>query len=224
MPDLNFTVERAEPVPYAVAPTLNFTTRVTNTDGTDADEVIQSVMLRCQIQIETTRRKYEPDEQAKLLDLFGEPGRWAQTLKTMLWTHADKVVQQFTGSTSFELPVPCTFDFNVATTKYFAALTDGEIPLCFLFSGTMFYQNEEGLLQAAQISWEKEAHFRLPVSVWKQMMDMYYPNSAWLNIRRDTFDKLQDYKMQNSIPTWEQALESLLADREKVKTAVAKSE
>src|ERR1044072_9467151 len=119
MPDLNFTIERAEPVPYAVAPTLNFSTRVTNIDN---DEVIQSVMLRCQIQ--TTRRKYEAVEQARLRDIFVDPERWAQTLKTMLWTHADKVVQQFTGSTSFELPVPCTFDFNIATTKYFAALAD----------------------------------------------------------------------------------------------------
>lgn len=221
MPDLNFTVEAAEPVPYSVTPILNFKTRVTNADPS---EVIQSVMLRCQIQIETTRRKYREEEQTKLLDLFGAPERWAQTLKTMLWTHSSVVVQEFTGSASFELPVPCTFDFNVATTKYFGALENGDIPLCFLFSGTMFYQNESGVLQAAQISWEKEAYFSLPVSVWKEMMELYYPNSAWLNIRRDVFDRLQDYKMRRSIPTWERALESLLADGEEVKTAAAKSE
>lgn len=207
MPDLNFKVESVEAIAYSVSPLLNFKVSVTNAD---AAEAIQSVMLRCQIQIETTRRQYNPDEQAKLLDLYGEPSRWGQTLKTLLWTHSNVVVQQFTGSTVIDLPVVCTFDFNVATTKYFNGLEGGEIPLCLLFSGTAFYYDENGALQVGQISWEKEANYRLPIGVWKQMMDMYYPNSVWLNIRRDVFENLQDFKMRQSIPSWEQALESLL--------------
>jgi hypothetical protein len=67
-------------------------------------------------------------------------------------------------------------------------------------------------LQVAQISWEKEARFRLPVQVWREMMEHYYPNSAWLCLGRDAFDLLADYKRRNSIPTWEQAMEMLLAD------------
>ncbi|MEO6655328.1 MAG: DUF6084 family protein [Pyrinomonadaceae bacterium] len=217
MPDLNFAVERAEAVPYAAAPLLNLKVRVTTADP---DEVIQSVMLRCQIRIETTRRQYSPAEQAKMFELFGEPARWGQTLKTLLWTHTSMVITPFTGSTAIEMPVPCTFDFNVATTKYFDGVEMGDIPLCLLFSGTVFYHDGDGLLQMAQISWEKEASYRLPISVWKQMMEMYYPNCAWLNIRKDVFDKLQEYKMQRGLTSWERALEGLLpSEAEKGNTA-----
>lgn len=207
MPDLDFQVEGAEAVPFSVSPLLNLRVRLTNKDET---EKVQSVLLRCQIQIEVARRQYSPGEQAKMFELFGEPERWGQTLRTMLWTHANAVVPPFAGSTLVDLPVPCTFDFNVATTKFFNGLAGGDIPLCLLFSGTVFYSDGEGMLQVAQISWEKEANFRLPVSVWKSMMDHYYPNSAWLNIRLDVFEKIQEYKMRRAIPSWEQAFESLL--------------
>ncbi len=195
-------------MPYAAAPLLALKLSITNAD---AAELIQSVALRCQIQLEVTRRRYSATEQERLLDLFGEPERWGQTLRTMLWTHVSVVVPPFTGSTVVDLPVPCTFDFTVAATKYFAGLDDGEIPLCLLFSGTVFYEAAEGALQTTQISWEKEAKYRLPVQVWQQMMDMYYPNLAWLSLRRDVFDRLAQYKRQRGLPTWEQTLESLLA-------------
>ena len=133
----------------------------------------------------------------------------------MLWTHASLVVTAFTGSDVVDLPVPCTFDFNIAATKYFAGLTDGEVPLNLLFSGTVFYTNDEGALQVAQISWDKEARYRLPVGVWNQMIDIYYPNSAWLSLRKDVFDRLYRYKVRRGIPTFEQALESLLPDEER---------
>lgn len=211
MPDLDFQVEGAEAVAHAAAPLLAFKLRIASMD---ANEPIHSVALRCQIQIEATRRSYNEKEQNRLLDLFGEPERWAQTLRTMLWTHASVIVTPFTGSTVVELPVPCTFDFNVAATKYFAGLEDGEVPLCLLFSGTIFYESADEALQVSQISWEKEAKYRLPVRVWQEMMDFYYPNSVWLSLRRDVFDRLYQYKMRHGIPTWEQALESILADAE----------
>ncbi len=137
MPDLDFQVESVEAVPFAVAPLLNFKLRV---DNSNPDEWIQTVALRCQIQIEPTRRQYNPEEQEKMLDLFGEPERWGQTLKTMLWTHASTVVSPFQNTTTVDLPVNCTFDFNVAGTKYFAGLASGEFPLLLLFSGTVFYE------------------------------------------------------------------------------------
>ncbi len=207
MPDLSFQVEGAEAVPYAVAPLLALKLRVTNADP---QEPIQTVALRCQIQLEVTRRRYNPEEQERLHDLFGEPERWGQTLRTMLWTHASINIPPFNGNTVVDLQVPCSFDFNVAATKYFAGLEDGEIPIELLFSGTVFYEAPDGALQVAQISWEAEARYRLPVRVWKEMMDIYYPNSAWLNLRRDVFERLYEYKRRRGIPTWEQALEEIL--------------
>lgn len=212
MPDLDFQVEGTEVEPYAAAPTLNFKLRVANADPT---ELVHSVMLRCQIQIEATRRQYNPAEQERLLDLLGEPDRWSHTLRTMLWTHASVVIAPFTGVTLVDIPVPCTFDFNVAATKYFAALEAGEVPLVLQFSGTIFYAAEDGALQATQISWSKEGRYRLPIAVWQEMMDVHYPNTAWLCLRRDVFERLHQYKMRRGIPTWEQTLERLLPDDQK---------
>lgn len=207
MPDLQLAIESAEVVQYAAAPLLAFKVRITNNPR---EEIIHTVALRTQIQIEVTRRKYDANEQSRLLDLFGEPDRWGQTLRNMLWTHASVVVPRFTGSVLAEIPVPCSFDFNVAATKYFHGVTSGDLPLCFQFSGTVFYQAEDGPLQVAPISWDKEAKYRLPVKVWKDLMDVYYPNSAWLALQRNTFEKLYQYKMREGIPTWEEALESAL--------------
>ena len=170
--------------------------------------------LRCQIQIEVARRKYSGGDQKKLRDLFGEPERWGQTLRPLLWTHASVVAPQFTGSAVVSLQVPCTFDFNVAATKYFHGLADGDIPLCLMFSGTVFYADAEGALRIAPISWDKETRFRLPLKVWQDMMDLYYPNTAWLSLRRDVFDQLQEYKVRHGIPSWEQTMERILAEAE----------
>ena len=214
MPDLRFKIESASVVPFAAVPMLAFQLQIENAA---AGEQIHTIALRCQIQIETTRRRYAPEEQERLVDLFGHPDRWSQTLRSLLWTHANLVVPGFAGaSTVVDLQVPCTFDFNVAATKYFEGLKDGDIPLNMLFSGTVFYAHPDSLLQVAPISWEQEAKYKLPVKLWREMMDTYYPNSAWINLRRDVFDRLYRYKMQHGIPTWEQAIEHVLCDEEVV--------
>ena len=94
MPDLSFRVEAAEPVLFAASPALLLKLRV---DNADPREVIHTVALRCQIQLEVTRRRYSPEEQERLVDLFGEPGRWSQTLRNMLWTNASLMVSRFSG-------------------------------------------------------------------------------------------------------------------------------
>ncbi len=205
--DLNFQIQSVEPIVHAASPQLAFGMAISETAAAD----IQSVLLKCQVRIEPTRRRYKTEDPERLLDLFGPPERWGKTMHSMLWTHAHVIVPAFSGSVTTELAVPCSFDFNVAATKYFAALEDGEIPLCFLFSGTVFYQAEDGRLQVAPISLEKQADFRLPVAVWKQMMDHYYPHSTWLCLDHDVFDRLLRYKAGNGLPTWEQAIEILLA-------------
>jgi Family of unknown function (DUF6084) len=207
MVDLNFHVEKAEVEPFAASPLLVFKLRVSTARPVEA---VHAVALRCQIRIEPTRRPYAEGERQPLADLFGEPKRWGQTLRSMLWAHANVMVPSFTGSREVDLPVPCTYDFNVATAKYFYALEEGDVPLCLLFSGTIFYPGDDGALQVSQISWEKETQFRLPVRTWREMMDHYYPNCAWLSLRKDIFDRLYRYKVRHGLPTWEEAFEKLL--------------
>ena len=212
MPDLDFEIVGAEVPPYASIPTLLFKMRIVNREGfpTAEEQRIHSISLRCQIQIAVTRRHYNPEEQVHLLDVFGEPKRWGDTLRSLLWMHASTVVPQFSGSTTVDLPVPCTYDFEVVSTKYFDALREGDIPLLFLFSGTIFYEGEEGNLQVSQISWSKEASYRLPVATWQDMIARYYPNTAWIRLHKDVFDQLYRYKAVHGLPTWEKVVEQLL--------------
>jgi Family of unknown function (DUF6084) len=212
VPDLDFELESADALPYAAVPTILFRLRVTN--AVEGEE-IDSVSLRTQIRIAATQRRYDPPEQDRLRELFGEPHQWKDSLRSLLWTNTNTIVPRFAGGAVFEMPVTCTYDFDVVGTKYFAALEDGEIPLEFLFSGSAFYRRTGGALQVAQISWEKEAKFRLPVQVWRDMMEHYFPNSAWLRIRKDTFDRLYDYRASNALLTWERTLDNLLDAAEK---------
>ncbi len=210
MPDLQFGAIDAEYLPYAAAPTILFKLPIRNTvEG----EEIDSIMLRAQVRLEVMRRHYDAETEARLLELFGPPERWGQTLRSMVWTHVTAVVPRFSTTTVAEVPVSCSYDFEVAASKYFYALEDGEVPLIFLFSGTIFYRRGDGPLQIDQIPWEKETQFRLPVRVWKEMMEHYFPNSAWLRVRKDVFDQLYAYKARGAFPTWEAALEALLPPR-----------
>ncbi len=207
MPDLSFEIINAEIPPFAVTPTLIFKLRITNMG---AENAIHSISLRSQIQIAANQRSYSAEAQSRLLELFGAPHRWGTTLHPLLWTHSNTVIPQFRASVVVDLPISCTYDFEVATTKYFDALEDGEIPLNFLFSGTTFYEGKEARLQVEQIPWSREASYRLPVTTWKEMIARYYPNSAWIRLHKDVFNQLYQYKATHSLPTWEDAITRLL--------------
>ena len=208
MPDLNFQVTGIEPSARGLTPILHFNLEISNEPPS---ERIQAVMVQAQIQIQAAQRRYNDREKEGLKDLFGTPDRWGQTLRNRLWAHANTTVRAFSGSTEAVLPVQCTYDFNVIATKYFYALEEGEVPLLFLFSGTIFYAGPDDGLQVQQISWDKECVYRMPVKAWADLMDHYYPNSAWLSLQRDVFDRLSAYKSRLGMLTWEQAIEHLLA-------------
>lgn len=219
MPELAFEIAGVAVVKSAAAPTLAFDLRIASAP---AEERIQSILLRCQIQLDAPRRAYREGERERLVDLFGPAELWGRSLRSLLWTNTCVVVPGFAGSAAVELPVACTFDFNVAATKYFAALEDGEAPVGFLFSGTVFYAGAGGALQAGPIPWTKEAGYRLPVRVWKEMMDLYYPDSAWICLRRDAFARLCEYRMRRGIATWEAALARLLPESEEAAVTEAR--
>lgn len=212
MVDLSFSVEGAQVERFAAAPFILFRVAI---DCRDGSRSIRNVMLQCQIRIETTRRAYQKDEKSRLSDLFGEPQQWSRPLQGLLWTHASTVVPAFERSCVASLPVPCSFDFNVAATKYFHGLTAGEVPLLLLFSGAVFYDDGQGL-QISQIGWDQEVRYRLPVALWQDMMHLYYPDSAWLRLSRDVFARLERYKRRHALTAWEQALERLLDAQERL--------
>jgi hypothetical protein len=209
MPDLNFFVSGVDAAVKGLVPLLHFKLEISNQPP---DETIQSVILQAQIQIQAPQRAYSPNEKEKLFELFGPLEQWGQTLRNKLWTHANTIVPAFTGSTETTLSVPCSFDLNLAATKYFYGIEEGEVPLLFLFSGTTFYAGADGRLQVQQISWNKESTYRMAVQVWKDVMEQHYPNTSWLYLGRDVFERLCAFKRRSGVATWEQAMERLLAN------------
>jgi len=207
MTNLSFTVLGARAEPYAAVPTLVFRLGITESTG----ERIHALALRCQIQIEPRHRHYTGHEEERLLELFGEPRRWGETLNTLLWTHTSTMLPGFTGSIEIDLPVACTYDFEVTGTKYFHALDDGEIPLLLLFNGTVFTRGQTGF-SVEPVPWEKEAPFRLPVKIWRELMDQYFPDSAWIRLRRESFNALHRFKGRRALPTWDDTIEALIRE------------
>jgi hypothetical protein len=208
--ELVFDCIGAQAERFAVVPSLTLRLRITETSG----ERVDAIALRCQIRVEPQRRRYSAEEAERLRDLFGDTDRWADTLKPLQFTTLSLMVPGFTGTTTQDLAVPCTFDLEIASTRFFDALTDGEIPLLLLFSGTIFGRRD-GRLSVQQVPWSKECSFGLPAAVWRETVDAHFPDSAWLPVHRDTLEAVQRFKSRNALPTWDSAVAALLEQAER---------
>lgn len=204
-PELDFAVDAVEAVEHAAVPTLRFRVRV---DAGGA--AVRSLALNVQIRIAAQRRAYSDAEREALYELFGAPGEFGRSLRSLLWTHVAVNVSAFEGETVAELHVPCTYDLDVVASKFLNALADGVIPLELLFSGTAFFTDPDGRLQVAAIPWDREAACTLPVAVWRGALERAFPGTAWLRVGRDVFGRLLAYRSKHGLLTWDAALEELL--------------
>ena len=177
--------------------------------------------LRCQVRILAQRRGYDADEEAGLLELFGSRGRWPTTLKPFIWMHSGILVQGFADSTDVDLPLPCTFDFDVAAAKYLNSLRDGTVPLEFLFSGTVFTQGRRRASASSRFPGTGKRPTALPVAAWRPLMDAFFPNQGWIRLDRDVLAALARYKSVRGLTSWEAAVEWLLAGGLRVTGAAA---
>lgn len=207
MPRLSFQVKTAAGVSPAAQPTIVFTLAVHNAV---VDEVVQSIALRVQLRIDPARRRYSADEERGLVDLFGAPSRWKETVSPLLWTHATTTVPAFVGETAAELSVPCSWDFDAGAARYFHAVKSGDVPLLLLFSGTTLYVGADGRLQVDPLPFSAEARFALPSSTWTAALDGYAPGAAALLLSRDLLERLDRHRRASSLPTLEAALERLV--------------
>jgi Family of unknown function (DUF6084) len=203
--ELVFDCIGAKPEKFAVVPSMSVILRIAETTGQRVD----AIALRCQIRIEPARRRYCVEEAERLNDLFGDTARWSDTLKPMQLTTVATMVPGFSGSTEINLPVAFTYDLEIGSTRYFAGLEDGEIPLLLLFSGTIF-SSVAGKLQIQQVPWSKEARFRLPLRVWREAIDAHFPDSAWIKMSASVLDELLAFKSRSALPTWDATLTALL--------------
>jgi hypothetical protein len=207
MNDLRFGVTGVRPMADGMTPVLSFTVRISQSE---VEEVVQSILLNAQIQIQPTHRAYDSQEKEKLVELFGTPERWGQTVRNRLWAHAHTTVSPFQGETEAELHVPCTCDLNIASAKYLYALETGEVSLLFLFSGSVFYQGADHHLQIRPIGWDKECLYRMPIRTWQELMETHYPDTVWFGLQQEVFDRLYAFKRRCGLATWDQAITNLL--------------
>jgi hypothetical protein len=204
VPQLGFEVTGARCVERCAVPTLGFALRIS------AGQAVRSLLLDTQIQIAARRRSYAEPEPDRLADLFGPRKDWGTTLRTLLWARVTTVVPPFGSEADVELQMPCTYDFEVAASRYLDALAGGDVPLEFLFSGTVFYAGADGRLQAARIPWEQEAELRMPVAVWRETMDRHFRGTSWIRLRKDVVDRLAAYRARHTLASWEETMERLL--------------
>jgi len=207
MADLIFGCTGATAERYAATPTVTFSLTITERSGVR----VHAIALRGQIRIEPHRRRYSAAEAQRLHDLFGDPSRWAETVKPIQLATVTTMVPAFTAVTEVDLPVPCSYDLEVASARYLQGLDDGTIPLLLLFSGTVFVATEEGY-SVELVPWSAEASYRMPVRVWRDLVDMHFPGRAWLSCSRDTLDALSAFKAQRALPTWDATLAALMAE------------
>nr|WP_107907865.1 DUF6084 family protein [Streptomyces chartreusis] len=206
MTEFSFTCTGVRADRYAAGPTLVFRLRVT----ASGDVPVHAIALRCQIRIEPARRGYAPAEADGLTDLFGERARWGSTLQPVQFAQVPVMVSAFTGEIETDLVVPCTYDMDIAATRYLDALTDGEVPLLMLFSGTAF--TGTGGFRVEPVPWDREASFRMPVTTWREMIEQHFPGCGWIRLPDDTMDALLAYRSRHALPSWEATLKALLAD------------
>jgi Family of unknown function (DUF6084) len=191
---------------FAVTPALTFQLAITERSGAR----IHAIALRCQIRIEPHRRRYSAAEAERLHDLFGDPSRWAETVKPIQLATVTAMVPGFTAVTEIDLPVPVTYDLEVSSARYLQGLDDGTIPMLLLFSGTVFIATETGF-SVELVPWSAEASYRMPVPVWRELVDAHFPGRAWLSCNRETLDALSEFKARHALPTWDATLNALLA-------------
>jgi len=206
MADLAFTVVDVFAESYAAAPQMTARLRIEDASG----EPVHAIALRAQVRIEPQRRRYSEDEESGLLDMFGTRERWFDTLKPFMWMQCSSMVQGFTGVTEVDVAMPCTYDFEVTWSKYLHALRESAIPVVFLFSGTVFTRGANGF-GVEQVPWDRESRYQIPVQVWRDMIDHYFPNTGWLRLQHDTIEALSHYKSVRGLTTWEDAVVSLLS-------------
>lgn len=203
---IGFAVSGIEVERYAATPTLSLRVRITETSG----DPVSAIALRCQVRIDPQRRGYDPTEAAGLLDLFGERIRWTDTLRPLLWMHTSTMVPGFTGDAEAILPLALTYDFEVAAAKYLHAVRDGDIHLSLMFSGTAFLRGTNGF-QIEQIRWDTDQTYRLPIGVWRDAMDLYFPDAGWIRLRRDTLDALVRVRSDLGLTSWEETFAAVLS-------------
>ena len=207
-PEPEFSVLGVRSQRHAASPTLLLDLQVSEPSG----RRIYMIALTVQVMIEPARRRYDAEARERLAELFGTPERWSVSTSNLVFAQLDALVPAFTGSVTVPIPITCHYDLELAATKYLHALPDGTAPMALHFNGLVYYPGADGGLQMSLVPWSTSIDFRLPVDVWRETIEHYYPGTAWLGVRTQTLDLLRQEKLRRGLPTLDACLAALLEE------------
>jgi hypothetical protein len=208
VPEPEFTVIGARADTVAASPTVIFSLKVKE----PSEREIYTIALSTQILVDPTGRGYDKQAREALSDLFGPPEGMVGSLQSLVWGRVDVLAPSFTDEAIFELPVPCTYDLEVSSAKYFASLRDGVVPLDFHFSGTIFYRGELDRLQLTQVPWSCTARYRMPVSVWREAIAARFARTGWVRLQEETIGRLRRRQAERGSPSLDALMAELLEE------------
>ncbi|MCW3064269.1 MAG: hypothetical protein JWN32_1441 [Solirubrobacterales bacterium] len=207
---LEFTILGAEPVEHSATPGVRFHLHITEPEGRE----VYTIALSSLVHIDPARLTYDDATRDRLVELFGAPERWGSTTHSFQWARIESLVPTFTGSTAFTLEVPCTYDLEVASTKYFHSLSDDSVPLSFHFNGTVLYRGDDDRLQVVLVPWSCSSQWRMPIAVWKRTIAAHYPGGGWVRLQEDTLEQLSREKADRGLHTFDDTVRDLMRGTE----------
>ena len=149
-----------------------------------AAHAIRSVLLDVQIQIAAPAAVYDPGRAGAAGRAVRRARALGHTLRTLLWLRTTVVVPPFTGATVVDLRRAVHLRLRghgVALPRTRSTTARCRSSSCS--AGPSSTPAPAGALQTARIALGREAEYRLPVAVWRETMDSYFPGSAWLRLR-----------------------------------------
>lgn len=207
-PELSWAITGVDAAPVDAVPTLRFRLRVGCEEAGRA-AVVRSLTLAVSVRIAAALRDYSEGERRRLRGVFGTPAQWASGIGDLVWARPVVHVPGFTGHTEVDVPVACGQDVELASVSYLSALADGDVPLRFQFSGTLFHERD-GRLAAARLPWDSETTYRLPAACWQRLREAYFGRHRWLRVDETVYERLHDYRVRHAYGSPQEAIESLL--------------
>ncbi len=150
-----------------------------------AGREVHTIALSAQIQIDPARATYDAETRARLVELFGAARALGRDDPGLPAGRAIEVLVPASPARR-RSPSRCRarYDLEVAASKYFYSLPDGEVPLTFHFSGMVLYSGDEatgcrsrrcrGAAPRAGACRSTRGSARWP---------RYYPGGGWVRLR-----------------------------------------
>ncbi len=125
-------------------------------------------------------------------------------------TIASVTVPAFTDECVIDLPVGCSYDFNLAATKYFYGLEAGEFLCCCCSAARSSFATARATCRSVRSPNTRRPATVFPVGTWRALMERYYSGTVPLSLSREVFDEVYRFKRRHALASWDDTVRLLL--------------